>query len=289
MQFLTRRDMLRLFALPAAHLIAQETGPGPREGMATRHVKAAPRGKPSGLPFHCRLSDVSSAAGLNHVSVSGHVTRADYVIEAMGCGCAFLDYDNDGWLDILVLSSSRFGDPPPNASNRLYKNNRDGTFTDVTDEGRARSGQVTALALLWATTITMVSKTCSSLAIGTKHSLSEQRKRNLHRRHRGSRPAERQPALRLRVHVCRLRSRWQSWIFSFRITCFSIRNSVPRAKRIDGSAIPKRVFCGPRGLPSGVILFTATMATARSRMSRSPSGVSKPRRRLRTDSRRRRF
>jgi hypothetical protein len=56
------------------------------------------------------------------------------VIEAMGCGVAFLDFDNDGWLDILVLSSSRFGDPPADASNRLYKNNRDSTFTDVTQK-----------------------------------------------------------------------------------------------------------------------------------------------------------
>src|ERR1035438_3265063 len=49
----------------------------------------------------------------------------------MGCGAAFFDYDNDGWLDILVLSGSRFGDPLPTASNRLYKNNRDGTFADL--------------------------------------------------------------------------------------------------------------------------------------------------------------
>lgn len=102
--------------------------------MATRKVKAAPRGKPSGLPFHARFTDVAGAAGLKEISVSGHTNRADYVIEAMGCGAAFIDYDNDGWADILVLSSSRFGDPPPNASNRLYKNNRDGTFTDVTQK-----------------------------------------------------------------------------------------------------------------------------------------------------------
>lgn len=102
--------------------------------MATRKVKAAPRGKPSGLPFHARFTDVAGAAGLTEISVSGHTNRADYVIEAMGCGAAFIDYDNDGWVDILVLSSSRFGDPPPNASNRLYKNNRDGTFTDVTQK-----------------------------------------------------------------------------------------------------------------------------------------------------------
>ena len=59
----------------------------------------------------------------------------------MSCGAAFFDYDNDGWLDILVLSGSRFGDPPADASTRLYKNNRDGTFTDVTREaGLFRTG-----------------------------------------------------------------------------------------------------------------------------------------------------
>jgi hypothetical protein len=50
----------------------------------------------------------------------------------MSCGCAFVDYDNDGWLDVLVLNGSRYGDPPADASIRLYKNNRNGTFTDVT-------------------------------------------------------------------------------------------------------------------------------------------------------------
>jgi hypothetical protein len=80
-------------------------------------------------------------AGLKHMVVSGHKDRADYVLEAMGCGVAFFDFDNDGWLDILVLSGSRFGDPPADASNRLYKNNRDGTFTDVTREsGLLRTG-----------------------------------------------------------------------------------------------------------------------------------------------------
>jgi hypothetical protein len=104
-------------------------------------VKAAPRGKPSGLPFHARFTDVAANAGLKRLTVSGHPRRADYVIEAMGCGAAFVDFDNDGWIDILVLSSSRYGDPPPDASNRLYRNNRDGTFTDVTERaGLFRTG-----------------------------------------------------------------------------------------------------------------------------------------------------
>ena len=104
--------------------------------MASRGLKAAPRGKPSGLPFHARFTDIGKQAGLNHAVIAGHANHADYVIEAMSCGVAFFDYDNDGWLDILVLSGSRFGDPPVAASNRLYKNNRDGTFSDVTEKAR---------------------------------------------------------------------------------------------------------------------------------------------------------
>lgn len=109
--------------------------------MASRGLKAGPHRKPSGLPFGARLTDVAAHAGLKTVTVSGHPNRADYVIEAMGCGCAFFDYDNDGWLDILVLTGTRFGDAPEDASNRLYKNNRDGTFSDVTHEaGLFRTG-----------------------------------------------------------------------------------------------------------------------------------------------------
>ena len=100
--------------------------------MASRGVKSAPRGKFSGLPFHSRLTDIAGEAGLKEIVVSGHSNHADYVIEAMSCGAAFFDYDNDGWLEALVLTGSRFGDPPPTASMRLYRNNRNGTFTDVT-------------------------------------------------------------------------------------------------------------------------------------------------------------
>ena len=132
MQFLTRRNALGLLGASATRLLGQQMDSAEVQGMASRKVKARPRGKLSGRPFHARFTDVGRAAGLKKITVSGHTNRADYVIEAMGCGAAFIDYDNDGWVDILVLSSSRFGDPPPNASNRLYKNNRDGTFTDVT-------------------------------------------------------------------------------------------------------------------------------------------------------------
>jgi len=109
--------------------------------MASRGVKAAPRGKFSGLPFHARFTDIAQQAGLKQPVISGHPRHADYVLEAMSCGAAFFDYDNDGWLDILILTGSRFGNPPPDASNRLYKNNRDGTFKDVTERaGLFRTG-----------------------------------------------------------------------------------------------------------------------------------------------------
>ncbi len=107
----TRRGVLRLLAIPAAHLLAQQ--PDLPQGMASRHVKPTPRGKRSGLPFNAHFIDIAEPAGLKEVTVCGHVNRVDYVIEAMSCGAAFFDYDNDGWLDILVLSGSRFGDPPP--------------------------------------------------------------------------------------------------------------------------------------------------------------------------------
>ncbi|HTT60251.1 MAG TPA: CRTAC1 family protein [Bryobacteraceae bacterium] len=135
---LTRRSVLGVLAAPAFRVFSQST---PGQGMASRGVSAAPRAKPSGLPFHARFTDIAAQAGIHHPVICGHPHRADYVIEAMSCGAAFIDYDNDGWLDILVLTGSRFGDPPPDATARLYRNNRDGTFCDVTEKaGLFRTG-----------------------------------------------------------------------------------------------------------------------------------------------------
>jgi len=82
-------------------------------------------------PFS-RFVDVGAAAGLNQTMVFGEVGHATYIIEIMGAGCAFFDYDNDGWIDIFALGGRRLGGAPAGASNRLYHNNRDGTFTDIT-------------------------------------------------------------------------------------------------------------------------------------------------------------
>ena len=95
-------------------------------------MSRAPRGKPSGLPFHAHFTDVAAAAGLHAPVIYGGLETKQYIVETMGCGVAFIDYDNDGWLDIFVLCGTTLEGDPPDATNRLYRNNRDGTFTDVT-------------------------------------------------------------------------------------------------------------------------------------------------------------
>jgi hypothetical protein len=107
-----------------------------------------PRGKPSGLPFHAQFNDVAAAAGLRAPVIYGGADRKQYILETVGCGCAFIDYDQDGWLDIFLLSGSRLDGAPAAATNRLYKNNRDGTFADVTAKsGLGRSGWASAVAV----------------------------------------------------------------------------------------------------------------------------------------------
>jgi len=89
-------------------------------------------------PFS-RFTDVAPQAGLTAPMVYGGAEHVTYIIESMGGGCAFLDYDNDGWIDIFILGGTRLEGTPPGATNRLYRNNRDGTFTDVTDQAGLHS------------------------------------------------------------------------------------------------------------------------------------------------------
>jgi hypothetical protein len=139
---LKRRDLLRL----AAGLGV--TAPLFGQGVSSRGVQAQPRGKPSGLPFHARFTDVAAQAGLTQPIVYGGIEHKQYILEATGCGCAFIDYDNDGWIDMFILNGSRLDGSAEGATNRLYKNNRNGTFTDVTAKaGLVRSGWPSAVCV----------------------------------------------------------------------------------------------------------------------------------------------
>jgi enediyne biosynthesis protein E4 len=79
--------------------------------------------------------DVAKEACLTVTNVWGGVQHKDYIIEAKGSGLAFFDYDMDGWLDVYLTNGSRLNTQwPPGQEpiSHLFKNNRDGTFTDVT-------------------------------------------------------------------------------------------------------------------------------------------------------------
>jgi hypothetical protein len=136
---MNRRDFLVMFGAAAAGLgVSTSQEPG---GMASRGVRPQPRSKSSGLPFHARFTDAAAHAGLRAPVIFGPQDRMDFILESMGCGLAFFDFDNDGWLDIFLLSGTRREGPVTGATNRLYKNNRDGTFTDVTAKaGLTRQG-----------------------------------------------------------------------------------------------------------------------------------------------------
>jgi hypothetical protein len=142
---ITRRKLITTLAGAAmANTLGRTFG----QGVSSRNVKAQPRGKPSGRPFLSRLTDIAKQAGLTQPVVYGGVDRKSYIVEVVGCGVAFIDYDNDGWVDLFILSGTRLEGAPAGTSNRLYKNNRDGTFTDVT----AKSG---LLRTGWASAVTV--------------------------------------------------------------------------------------------------------------------------------------
>jgi hypothetical protein len=118
------------------------------QGVASRGVKPQARQAASGRPFNARFTDVARDAGLTAPTIYGQPDHADYILESVGCGCAFFDFDNDGWMDIFILSGTRMDGAPPEATNRLYRNNRDGTFTDVTKQaGLGKTGWASSVCV----------------------------------------------------------------------------------------------------------------------------------------------
>jgi len=89
------------------------------------------------------FTDIARSAGLEARNYFGGETSKKYILETTGCGVAFVDFDGDGWLDLFLVNGSRLegfsrGQEP---TNHLYRNNGNGSFSDVTGKaGLARSG-----------------------------------------------------------------------------------------------------------------------------------------------------
>ncbi len=161
---LTRRDVVKSLSrtalvLPFADVLklaGQTVSQAPsQQGAASgREVfnapsRPAPKGIPSvvtGTPLGYSYIDVARESGLNAKTIYGGEHKNRFLLETTGCGVAFFDYDGDDWVDLFLVNGSRLdgfakGQEP---ISRLFKNNRDGTFTDVTLKagvGRAGWGQ----------------------------------------------------------------------------------------------------------------------------------------------------
>src|SRR5438477_1952352 len=80
------------------------------------------------------FTDITQSAGIRFVHNNG-ASGKKYLPETLGPGVAFIDYDNDGWQDILFANGQNWpGTPAKNSTLKLYHNNHDGTFTDVTQK-----------------------------------------------------------------------------------------------------------------------------------------------------------
>ena len=106
---ISRREVLALMVGSTTSAFAQ--------GISTRSVKPQPRGKPSGRPFLARFTDIARPAGLTAPVIYGGIDSKNYIIEVVGCGVAFIDYDNDGWQDLLVLNGTRIEGAPAGTTN----------------------------------------------------------------------------------------------------------------------------------------------------------------------------
>ncbi len=94
------------------------------------------------LPASHAFEEVpASRSGITWTHTAGKSPQK-FLPETSGAGCAFLDYDNDGWMDIYLVNSGKcdFYNPPHPIRNALYHNNRDGTFTDVTEKAGVAGG-----------------------------------------------------------------------------------------------------------------------------------------------------
>ena len=114
----------------------------PRWLSASLRQNATPP-KDQSVDLGISFLNVARESGLNAKTIFGGEHKNKYLLETTGCGVAFYDYDNDGWLDIFLVNGTRLEGFPAGSepTSHLFRNNRDGTFTDVTlKAGVAHSG-----------------------------------------------------------------------------------------------------------------------------------------------------
>jgi len=114
-----------------------------RAATGTDGDKDKPEQKTATSDLGVSFINVARESGLNVKTIFGGEHKNKYLLETTGCGVAFYDYDNDGWLDIFLVNGSRLEGFPAGSepTSHLFRNNRDGTFTDVTVKaGVAHSG-----------------------------------------------------------------------------------------------------------------------------------------------------
>ena len=77
---------------------------------------------------------MAASAGLTRPTIYGETDRKDFIVETIGGGAAWFDYDRDGWLDALIMGGTRFDDPPAQSSLQLHRNLGNGKFEETTAE-----------------------------------------------------------------------------------------------------------------------------------------------------------
>src|SRR6185369_8044356 len=126
--------ILLLVLFTACKQPATVTPAAPTSETAAAVASPSPSPTPPRPSGPIEFTDVTAEAGIHFKHNSGAFGKK-YLPETIGSGGAFLDYDNDGWQDILLVNSM---DWPENKKRRsfpaLYHNNKDGTFTDVTQQ-----------------------------------------------------------------------------------------------------------------------------------------------------------
>jgi hypothetical protein len=138
----SRRNFLRSLSRSALVVPLEKVLSSARHFRPLGALPQAPKAAVS-TPLGVSFVDVASHSGLDVKTIFGGEHKNKYLLETTGCGVAFYDYDNDGWLDIFLVNGSRLEGFPAGQepSSHLFKNNRDGTFTDVTARaGLAHSG-----------------------------------------------------------------------------------------------------------------------------------------------------